>query len=249
MEDEQNRQKNLIDTTDSLEAISVFRGWKNFMFVIVVICMLILQACFWMADLGGGKTAAVVQESVQQPATADVNSVTGIPDDIVKTAEEVITASSDANQPIIKKAAKKKLDINIDIDINQLTWIVRVVDFVLIPAAILYCLTMLFCLKISMIGRLGGINHISRAFFLSLVCMVLMLPWQEIFGNTMFGSIYSPGELMQWCQNKVDSSVIYRVLGYIRFCGYWVIVMIILFFSQKRSCRWTRTILRRLEIM
>ena len=38
----------LLDTTDSLEAVGVFRGWKNFMFLIVFLCLLIVQAAFWL---------------------------------------------------------------------------------------------------------------------------------------------------------------------------------------------------------
>ena len=42
-------QDNLLDTTDCLEAVSVFRGWKNFLFVITFFCLLLLQTVFWMA--------------------------------------------------------------------------------------------------------------------------------------------------------------------------------------------------------
>ena len=51
-----DKQDNLLDTTDCLEAVSVFRGWKNFLFVITFCCLLVLQAAFligWAAaDIG-----------------------------------------------------------------------------------------------------------------------------------------------------------------------------------------------------
>ena len=52
MNENQSGQNNLLDTTDCLEAVGVFKGWKNFLFVIIVICLLLLQICFWLIDTG-----------------------------------------------------------------------------------------------------------------------------------------------------------------------------------------------------
>ena len=57
MNEEKNRHKDLIDTTDCLEAIEVFRGWKNFLFVIMISCLLLLQGSFWVVNTGYVKTA------------------------------------------------------------------------------------------------------------------------------------------------------------------------------------------------
>src|SRR5689334_9985922 len=40
----------LVSTTDYLEAVSVFKGWKNFFFVIILICLALIQVCFWVVD-------------------------------------------------------------------------------------------------------------------------------------------------------------------------------------------------------
>ncbi|MHC4679346.1 MAG: hypothetical protein ACYTEK_11670, partial [Planctomycetota bacterium] len=42
----------LLDTTDCLEAVGVFKGWKNFFFIIIVLCLVLLQTCFWLVDRG-----------------------------------------------------------------------------------------------------------------------------------------------------------------------------------------------------
>ena len=60
----------------------------------------------------------------------------------------------------------------------------------------MYCLSLLFSLKVSLMGRLGGINHISRAFFLSLAMFVLVLPWQKFFSGVVAGVIFTPDELL-----------------------------------------------------
>ena len=107
---------------------------------------------------------------------------------------------------------------------------------------------MLFSLKVSMLGRLGGINHISRAFFLSLLMLILLLPWQRIFGGMVPGAIFTPEELAQWsCAEAGD--IFDRVIYYLRFSGYWLLVLLLLILSQIRSIRWGKAILRRLEII
>ena len=50
--DENQERKNLIDTTDCLEAVGVFRGWKNFLFVITILFLLLTQLSFWLVDTG-----------------------------------------------------------------------------------------------------------------------------------------------------------------------------------------------------
>ena len=107
---------------------------------------------------------------------------------------------------------------------------------------------MLFSLKVSMLGRLGGINHISRAFFLSLLMLVLLLPWQIIFSNVVTGAIFTPSELLKWHFSEMDS-LFDITLYYLRFSGYWLLILLLLIFSQIRSSRWAKAILRRLEVM
>jgi hypothetical protein len=107
---------------------------------------------------------------------------------------------------------------------------------------------MLFGLKVSLIGRLGGINHVCRAFFLSLVMVVLLLPWQRVFGCIVVGAIYSPCELVKACAAETRG-MFCIVLHYLRFSGYWLLIVLLLILSQVRSCRWTKAILRRLEVI
>lgn len=134
------------------------------------------------------------------------------------------------------------------ITFEQLTLVIRLVNAVLILTATLYCLTLLFGLKVSMHGRLGGINHISRAFFLSLFMLVLLLPWQRIFGCVVTGAVYTPGELVKWYSAKTDD-IFDVILYYLRFSGYGVLILLLLLLSQFRSLRWAKAILRRLEII
>ncbi len=52
MNENQAGPNSLLDTTDCLEAIGVLRGWKNFFFFIIVLCLLLSQASFWAVNTG-----------------------------------------------------------------------------------------------------------------------------------------------------------------------------------------------------
>jgi hypothetical protein len=136
------------------------------------------------------------------------------------------------------------------INFSYISWLIRFSDFILIVAAILYCLTLVFILKISLIGRLGGINHITRAFFLSLFMLVFMLPWQRFFDGVIVGAIFTPAELLEAYNNQAQrNNIILEALYYCRYMLLWLIVLLFAVFSQARTFRWSKATLRRLEII
>jgi len=254
MNENQTKSKNLLDTTDCLEAIGVFRGWKNFLFVIVALCLLLLQISFWLVDTEWIPTTGAVcigtyeQDENTKPAVVGRASSENI-QDVNEAAKKV---AANANQPAKaispepqQPPAKKSL---FGITFKHLAWLIRFVDIVLVLTATLYCLTMLFSLKISLIGRLGGINHICRAFFLSLIMLVLLLPWQRAFGRLVIGAIYTPCELLRSCAAE-SRGIFGTILHYLRFSGYWLLIVLLLILSHMRSCRWAKAILRRLEVI
>ena len=321
MNENQASPNNLLDTTDCLEAVGVFKGWKNFLFVIVFLCLLLLQASFLLVDTGcikieqkaGGSEPAVtgdvtdldegqvesiiedVQEAIEPveeltvepdepvkaimpeevakpeqiaepeeaaepeeiavPEEAAEPEEIAVPEEVTETEEAV--EPNEAAEPISKAAGHKfqraaiawpPTEFLSGITFEYLSLVIRVVNAVLILAASLYCLSMLFSLKVSMLGRLGGINHISRAFFLSLLMLVLLLPWQRIFGGMVPGAIFTPVELME-CYSAKATDIFDTVIYYLRFSGYWLLVFLLLILSQIRSIRWGKAILRRLEII
>ena len=273
----------LLDTTDCLEAVGVFKGWKNFLFLIVLLCLLLLQASFHLVDRGYieidgqfySDEPAVEPNEPAEPnkPTEDAESVeptepaeTNEPTEPEKLGESVepnepaepneLARSSSALpwiEPRIRSTAPQMqyagqwIPKNF-ITFEQLTLLISLVNAVLILTATLYCLTLLFSLKVSMNGRLGGINHISRAFFLSLLMLVLLLPWQRMFGSVVTGAVFTPEELVKWYSGKTDD-ILDVTLYYLRFSGYGVLMLLLLILSQLRSLRWAKDILRRLEII
>jgi len=254
MDLEQEQQKNLIDTTDCLEAIGVFRGWKNFLFIVVILCLLLLQASFWLVNTGYVATEQVDKASAAAASDSEqIVETAKAKEDIKKAAEQVAAATNKLAEASPQQSQLKLANFYFKIEFKHLARLISLVNFVLILAAILYCLTMLFSLKISLLGRLGGINHICRAFFISLVFIVLLLPWQipwrRFFAGGIFGAMYTPSELQSSFAALKDSGIFYKTFYYLRFCGYWLIALLLLIFSYIRSCRWAKTILRRLEVI
>ena len=256
MNDERTNSNNLIDTTDCLEAVETFRGWKNALFVIVLLSLLLTQVCFWLVDTGCVKadtgTQPAAEQKPQAPATA--------PEDTRKAGEAAKTGEiknapaqtiAEPNQPAEAPAPRpeKKTGFTLRITFKHIAWLIRFLNFLLIPTATLYCLTILFALKVSLLGRMGGINHIARAFFLSLVFVVFLLPWQLVFGHIVPGLIYTSQELLSRYNNIAEASIFARIYYYLRFVVYWLVLLLLLIFSHIRSARWTRAIFRRLEII
>ena len=229
-------QSHMIETTDCLEAVGVFRGWKNFFFLMVAICLVLAQLSFWLVDLRFvGIPAGSARAGVGIEPAASVAPGAADPDAPAGTA-----AGTDSAEP--SKGLFKRLTF------GHLARTIDLVDGILIVTAALYCMAMFFSLMVSLIGRLGGINHISRAFFLSLIMVVLVVPWQKLLDSSVIGVVYTPADLIAWFSSKGDSTL-KMVLYYLRFAGYWLVVMLLLIMSQTRSARWTKAILRRLEII
>lgn len=247
MDEIQTKQNNLLDTTDCLEAVGVFRGWKNFFFVIALLCLIVLQVSFWLVDRGcivpcdKAKGNKLVTEC-KKAKELKKQSVAGQAEDIKEAAERV---AAEPNKPA--EEPQQQAGFPFGITFGHLCWTIRTVNGFLVLTTVLYCLCMLFSLKVSLIGRLGGINHISRAFFLSLIMVVLLLLGQISFGHIP-GVLYTPHELLKW-HNAETTDIFSTALYYLRFSGYGLLALLLLIFSQIRSSRWTKTVLRRLEVI
>ena len=229
-------QSHMIETTDCLEAVGVFRGWKNFFFLLVVVCLVLTQASFWLVNLG---LVAVPAPAIEPMSETEV---------IGAAAAESVADVNDVSASTSGTESKIPLPLLEDLTWEHIRRTIELVNGVLIITAGLFCLAMFFSLMVSLIGRLGGINHIARAFFLSLIMFVLIVPWQELIDSSVIGVAYTPAELAKWVSNK-GSGFVYTLLYYLRFSAYWLLAALLLILSQARSARWTKAILRRLEII
>lgn len=122
----------------------------------------------------------------------------------------------------------------------------RVINYGLTLLVITYCLTLLVAMKISLVARLGGMADASKAFFISLLMMVLVVPWQRVISSEIAipGMLFSFAELEDsYCRLMVDGSLMSTVCYYVRFQMLWLLSLVMLIVTQWRSSRSTKVIL------
>jgi len=259
MAEESKKQDQLLETTDCLEAIGTLKSAKNGFFLLSLLCMIVLQGCFWMVISGKVDTSpdqtrqGSVLNSLLTLAVEQGQGEIAVAEkaEQIEKAAAMLTAdanavSADANA--IDEAPKTSLAEKIRIRPVHISQAVRLANFILIISAVMYSLSLLFGLKVSLVGRLGGVNHICKAFFISLFMLVFLLPWQLFFGGAVFGAIYTPAELLTKCADFASLSTAAKVLVLVRFAGWSLIALLLLIWAQLKSMRWAKNILRRLGI-
>ncbi len=257
---ENEKTTDMVNTTDCLEAVNAFKGTKNFLFFIILICLVLLQATFWLQELGyidkavctDGEEGVAAVEEVDMDVSENVNETETIEahaELVTEDASAEPAESADTGDPVPAVDKETKSRIKLKLDPCHAATLISVCNFILIIAATLYCLTLLMSIKISLVGRLGGINHISRAFLLSLFGLVLLLPWQKFFGGVVAGAIYTPQELLNSAAPTAEGSALPQTFYYLRFVILWVVTFMLFFFAQVRSARWSGATLRRLGMI
>jgi hypothetical protein len=287
-ENRTDKTPDLIDTTDCLEAIGAIRSMKNFLFVVIFVCLMIIQAVFWINQGGridkspsaicpmGCKTVCKGKVCLSQdksPVVAAEAEKTQTPVKPIEEAARAVAEKIVLGEPNIPTAAVAKSEANA-VDVNvpaaqsivaedktipaffrirpscwAVSLVVKACNFILVIAATMYCLMLLMSLKISLTGRLGGINHISRAFFISLFALVILLPWQSLLPGVVVGVIYQPQELLCDWSLRADGSIFWMIICYLRFFCLWLVVVWLFIWAQVRSGKWARATLRRLGLV
>ena len=217
---------------DCIKAAGVLRRWKNLLFMIMVLCLLLLQTSFWLVRTG---QIGIPEGTNTEPSVVSEG----------ETATRISTAPNDSAGVGSAESANGPRSLSLltfDITFELLTSIVRLTNVILVFISALYGLTMYFGLGVSLKVGLGGLGHICKAFYLSLIIFVLLLPWQIFFDSIALGAIYTPQELVSRCTADI-SDTFGMVLFYLRFSGYWALVMLLLIMAQLRSARWTKSIL------
>lgn len=284
---------NMIDTTDSLEAINVFKSMKNFFFWLIILSMLIMLSLFVMVKLDWVQTPPAAPSENAAVSLAPSRGSNGLPmlaaqpqapaeeplqtrparesgpldetqirtlDPIEQTAREVVgqalpedRAKAAAPEPEPLRAEPEETSES-DFDWNllklsrrQVTTTVIIFNYICLISGVLYSLTLLFALKVSLTGRLGGLRHIARAFFLSLFAFVFLFPWQAILPRVMIGAIYLPDELIGESSRLAGDT--HGVLVILRFVGPWLVTFFLYVWAQMSSMKWSRATLKRLGVV
>ncbi len=274
--DQAGNTNDMVNATDCLEAVGTFKSMKNIFFILAIISLLFLQVAFWLNDTGcidkpsdpygqkavftgvpctAGSLSKLAPQGFKAPA-ADENAGKADTaedkiDELVKEADELSKQTTETKAPrtMIVPPDDKNFFVEMFIpEVAQVTALIRTCNFILIIAACMYCLTLLMSIKISLAGRLGGINHISRAFFRSLFAFVLLMPWQLCTAGVVTGAVYTPEELFSPAGLIAEPTLLGQIFYYLRFTGLWAIVFVLLVAAQFSSKKWAKATLRRLGI-
>ncbi len=238
------RQSDWIDATDSLEAVEAIKGWKNFIFAIALIALLLVQIIFWLTNTG----IILTSENQATPAAASLGSPT-LPPAI--EGGNLLTAKTEPKQLSLEKHRNLQSMVTMLREVKSTTMsnILKIINTILILSVIIYCLILLTSVQIAVAGRLGGINHICRGFFISLVMVIILLPWQKIFPGFVVGCVFSSQDLINAHNFVKTGDALDQFVYYARYCLLWLLVFILLLSAQFRSIRWSKAILRRLEVI
>jgi hypothetical protein len=251
----------LLDTTDSLEAIDAIRWMKNFLFVIIILCLLTSGAVFCLERLDHidrtdcttcgtcptGSCDSVCNAASQTPAV-DTEKIRAAAQAVATNTQPVEIKVTPAD-PNAKTPRPLPAFLQYKPRCLAVAVVLKISNFIFVLTATMYCLTLLMGLKISLTGRLGGISHISRAFFISLFALVVSLPWQTLLPGVIMGTIFTPCELLCQWHTAVQNSTFWLVICYLRFAGLWLAALILFTWAQLRSAKWSRFTLRRLGLV
>ena len=254
-----NRQQtinSISDKNDALEAFKTFSGARSLFFWILLIAMLVLQVIFWMVDSGkvdsalpryetsqpkpGGscpKGEAVLLMVADQQDKTDKNPTPPAEKDL---KEEKQAAPQNNLPPTNEKLAACE---TAGLLINSL----KIVKYVATVTVVLYCLSLLIGVKLALIGQLGGMANAAKAFFLSLILMVFIVPWQDAISPEIPGVLFGYKELALWYQQiRIDGNSWGYGLYYGRFVGFWAFSIIVMLVAQLRSYQSVKQIRQRI---
>ncbi len=222
------RKKDLYIKKGYVRSLQIFYRWKNFLFVVITLCLFLLQISFLLVNYG-----YIVPEKNESIKTSSIFFSTG----------KQLTNLTEGGLEKEPKAAELSAS---EIKFEHVTLVMNIINTILIFSSLLYSFVVFCGLGASLGGSLGGLVHISRACVYSLIILILLLPWQFVFKYTVLGAVYTPRELAMW--HVIDITDMFgKVLLYLRFTGYPILIFILLVLAQLQSLLWSRTVTRKLD--
>jgi len=222
------RKKDLYIKKDYVRTLQVICRWRNFFFIVIVFCLLLLQISFLL----------VHSRYVVLGENQDIES----PRNLIGTEKQPDNFSENG----LETESKSRRLTGTGIKFERLCLVINVTNTILIFSSVLYCFIMFQSLGASLGAGLGGTAHISRACVYSLIILILLLPWQLVFKHTVLGVVYTPREPVIWrVINVTDLSR--KTLLYLRFTAYPIFVFMLLLLTQLQSLRWKKAVIDRMN--
>lgn len=132
------------------------------------------------------------------------------PEEPIEEGEEEVETSVPEPTALVGAAEKKEMAREIT---ARVLGPVRALG--LLSGLLLWITTFVY-LEIGLLGRLAGIRHVTRAFFLVLLYLVTVIPWHNWFAELQFGSFYTFEAMWEDYQMRLSSGAeeIWPTLAY-----------------------------------
>ncbi len=109
---------------------------------------------------------------------------------------------------------------------NLLHWLLPLTMFLGAVSSMLLCLTVLFGVKIALLGRRPGLATMISCFFWSLILLAFMIPWQQVMGVGS-GATFVLADL-EWWKSWIDKAPLAdHLIFYARFPGFLAAAFIV----------------------
>jgi len=125
-----------------------------------------------------------------------------------------------------------------------LQWALPATRFCAMVSAILLAISILLAVKLSLLGRLGGVAGMTSAFFWSLILLAILTPWQRVLGGQLVcGAMFNLGELIEAARKvktawgATDVSLLDTTIYYARFLAYPIVALLVWLIVQAKFAR------------
>ena len=201
------------------EAFRSVKAGKNVFMWILLAMILIQLAAFILVEFAG------VLDAMYSPQVAPARGAT----------TQEIGAQAEAKAEATEPAAIWQ---------TAMMWVLPTTTFIGLIVALLAVLTLMFAVKLAIVGRLGGIPGFMSAFYWSLILLAMVTPWQQILsGSVACGALFNLGELTREAKmvrpewGAEDAGLTRWILYYTRFIGYPVLALIVQLLVMSKFSR------------
>lgn len=159
------------------EALRSLRSAKCWLLLFIVLCLLVQLAAFVLVDFVGvlDKTDRVAELKAKRA--------------------EALAPAEPTTQPTTQVAAGNE---TAELWYESLHWVLPTTKFIALVSSLLLVLTVMFSVKLSLVGRVGGPAGFISAFYWSLLLFVALIPWQQMLGSAVAcGATFNLDQLIQ----------------------------------------------------
>jgi len=247
---------------DALEAFHLTRSIRNALFFLLLVSLLILGGAFWITDIVHRQkllshSDVISCEPVEMPAPDITLKETPAP--VVAENTSIPVVPDEANTDAETAPSRESVDILAEADgpgnenaahnnqwCEQLARVLATAGrFGAFFSGMVYLLTLLLMMKLTIVGRLGGVAPLTRAFFLMLLAGVLMVPWRSLALIHFPGALFLYDEMLDVQRGLVTAGDAFCY--YLHYVGLWVGVLLLVIAAQWRSRQGVKMV-KRLQV-